>query len=229
MKKYDEKDVLRTISNIKLPVGAIQISEQLGIPSASAGRMLAALEEKGYLEKVSNKGRVVTDKGKRFLELENEKTEKMGIAEKLISSASYYNKDELLQILQTRYLLEAYTAGRCAVLADEQDIENLKIIQLEYYYAILHGESGSEQDLKFHLKIAQIAGNKFIYDMLKLILTSNNAYSSFSKVTLAIRKCYQNDHDALLDAIINKDRELAETTARRHLERVIQNVTEIYE
>jgi len=229
MKKYDEKDVLRTVANIKIPVGALQISEQLGIPPASAGRMLAALEEKGYLEKISNKGRVVTEKGKRFLEIEKEKTEKMGIAEKLISSSAYFNKDELLQILQTRYLLETYTAAKCAELAGEQDIENLKIIQMEYYYAILHGESGSEQDLKFHLMIAQIAGNKFIYDVLKLLLTSNNAYSSFSKVTFEIRKYYQNDHDALLDAIIHKDSERAEEEIRKHLCRVIQNVTEIDE
>ena len=226
MKKFDERDILRAVNDMGIPVGALQLGERLGMASASAGRMLTALEEKGYLTKVSNKGRVITEKGRDYLNREDERDEKLSVAEKLITASAYYNNEQLLQILQTRLLLEGYTAECCAALATDEDIEKLKVIQLEYYYAILHGESGSEQDLKLHLKIAQIAGNKFIYDMLKLMLTSNNAYSSFSKVPMPLKKEYHNEHDSILEAIFDGRAEDANARMQEHIRHIIKVVGE---
>lgn len=227
--KEREWKVLQAVKDSDVPVGAIQLSGDLGIPPANIGRILLRLENQGMVEKVQNKGRVITEAGQRFLEEQSAKNDKLDAATELIDSAATGNKESLLEILEVRRLLEGYAARHCAEQANSEMKQELEDIEFDYMYELRHGRSGSEQDLNLHLKIAEYSGNRTIASILKLILTDNNSYAEFNKAATKQKEDRLNDHEAIMQAIFRNDSDAAGQEMEKHLERVIQNVKAYYE
>ena len=65
--KQKSLTILKSVQDAGIPIGATYLSKELSIPPASIGRILTELEDEKLIEKVSNKGRVLTDKGRQFL------------------------------------------------------------------------------------------------------------------------------------------------------------------
>ena len=57
--------ILEKIAQLNTPVGASFLCSQIHASQASIGRELHNLEQRGLLEKVSNKGRILTEEGRR--------------------------------------------------------------------------------------------------------------------------------------------------------------------
>lgn len=174
-----ELAVLRAVNDNELPVGAIYLSEALDIPPASIGRILTNLEKNGFLKKESNKGRTITERGKKYLGEKNILNTKISAAKKIIKSQSASDISTLKEILELRRLMEGYSAMRCAERCTEEEVSELESIQREYVDELKCGGAGSEQDLRLHLKIAEFSGNVTLTNLLKLILTDNGSYESF--------------------------------------------------
>lgn len=226
-KNYEWR-VLKAVNDSDVPVGAIHLSGELEIPPANIGRTLIRLENRGLVTKVQNKGRVITELGKRYLEEEELKNSKMSIANELIDSAAAEDRKNLLEILRVRRLLEGYTARCCAETATPETVRELEDLQFDYMYELRHGRAGSEQDLNLHLKIAEFSGNHTIARILQLLLTDNNSYAEFTKAAMSHNSLSQSEHGAILDAIREKDGEKAEYEMECHLERVMKNVEHYY-
>lgn len=226
--KDKELHILKAVNDSDVPVGAIYLSEKLGIPPANIGRTLIRLEEQGLVAKVQNKGRSVTEQGKRCLEEEELKNSKLSIANELIDCASAEDEKNLLEILQVRKLLEVYTARHCAGNATPEMVQELENIQFDYVYELRHGRNGSEQDLNLHLKIAECSGNNTIARILRLLLTDNNSYAEFTKAAISRNGLNQGEHGPILDAIREKNEEKAGCEMERHLDRVMKNVESFY-
>lgn len=222
--RENEWQILKAVNDSELPVGAVHLSEKLGIPPANIGRTLLQLEKKGFVKKVQNKGRSITELGRKCLEEELQKTEKLSAASELIDLASMGNGDNLLEILAVRKLLESYTARQCAANVTEEMIKELEDIQFDYVYELRHGHSGSEQDLRLHLKIAEYSGNQTIVRILRLLLTDNNSYAEFTKAAISRNHLSQKEHEPILEAIRNHDAEQAALEMEAHLDRVMRNV-----
>lgn len=224
--KNYEWQILQAVAESSAPVGAIYLSNELGIPSANVGRTLLRLEKKGMVAKVANKGRAITETGKSYLEEQSEKKSKLCVANELINAASADEKQILLEVLQVRTLLEGYTASCCAQFATEEMIKELEDIQFDYIYELRRGRTGREQDLKFHLKIAEFSGNHTIARILKLILTNNNSHVEFTRAAADVHKLFQKEHEELIEAIRQRDSGKAKQEMEAHLERVLENVNE---
>lgn len=222
--KNNEWCILNAINDSDVPVGAIYLSGKLGIPSANIGRTLIRLENRGMIAKVQNKGRAITEAGRKYLEEEAMKNTKRSIASELICSAEADDGKNLLEILQVRKLLEGYAARCCAKAASPEVIRELEDLQFDYVYELRHKRPGSEQDLNLHLKIAERSGNDTIARILKLLLTDNDSYAEFTKAALGRNRLRQDEHEAILAAIREGDGEKAALEMECHLERVIQNV-----
>ncbi len=226
--KEQELQVLQAVKDANMPVGAIQLSRELGIPSANIGRALWVLEKQGLLEKVQNKGRYITQAGELLLDSTRQKHEKISIAKELIDAATDIQLSDLLDILTVRRLLEPYAASCCALQLAEDQKQELESLQMDYKYQIRHGAGGSTQDLTLHLKIAEYGGNAVIVKILQLILTDRNYYAEFTKAAKKLNDLSQTEHDQILEAIFRGDGNGAAAAMESHLDHVIRNVRESF-
>lgn len=216
-------ELLKLIRMSPIPLGATQLSEKTGIPPATVGRMLAKLEKEGRLEKVSNRGRQLTEAGEHYLESTTLHKSKMNVADKLILLIRDNNLERMLEIQQTRRLLESYTVEIAARNATAEDVQVLEDILLDYIYESKHGNPHSETDVRLHLHIAKMSGNATIHQILMLILQSDNRY--YSQLLAAMRQSIDErikQHRDIVEAIKARNPEEAVAAMTRHLDTLFQ-------
>lgn len=224
-----KKLVLETVRSAGLPVGASYLSQQLGLPPATIGRILTTLEEERLVTKVSNKGRILTEQGEMFLRQQDLVREREETAEELAELAAKSDKDTLLEVLQVRRLLETYSAEQACLHATEAQIEHLETLMLAHLHEIRNGGLGNEVDLEIHLAIAEASGVQTIYQILKLILVKDDAYTKFSFVSDQLKNAHIKQHDAIIQAIRDRDPEQAKAAMDSHLRQIMGDVERYYE
>ncbi|MDL2253964.1 FCD domain-containing protein [Ruminococcaceae bacterium OttesenSCG-928-I18] len=220
--------VLQEIDSIGIPVGAALLSTRLDIPQATVGRILSKLEKEGYLTKVSNKGRLLTEEGLSFLQHESQRKLKLKTADKLITMTTWKSKDKLLEILQVRKLLECQTAELACINGTEDQMEKLSAIMLGYSCEVNNGGLGNDQDLKLHMCIAEMSKNVTLNQMLSLLLTTENAYTDFSLAGEHVLNYRMNMHEKIVNSIKNRDVQNARAAMSEHLDQVISDVDTFY-
>lgn len=229
--KNQEKDllILKTIQNAGLPVGASYLSQQLNLAPATIGRILTDLEDQDLLSKVSNKGRILTQKGNDYLLQEELKEEKAQTASKLANFVTDADKQTLLEVLQVRKLLEGYSAAQACVNATDDEILELERLMLEHLQEIRSGGLGSNTDFRIHLAIARASKVETIYQILKLILSADNAYAKFSYVSDHVKNTQIKQHDSIIQAIRERDPEKAKEAMEIHLTQIMNDVEQYYQ
>lgn len=220
--------VLETIKKSGLPVGASFLSKELTIPPATIGRILTDLEKHGYVSKISNKGRTINEKGLQYLSQVDLKKEQRKDTDQLLSLVTDAAKDNLLEILQVRKLLEAVTVEMACKNATDMEIMELEYLILEHIHLIRQKKLGSNLDLEIHLGIAKASGNQTIYQILKVLLTSDNVYTKFSYVSEHVTHTQIKQHDAIIQAIKERSPEKAKLAMEEHLDQVIEDVNNYY-
>ncbi len=198
------------------------------LSQASVGRMLFALEQRGFLKKASNKGRIVTELGIAYLNSQEQFHEKLNTAKEIIESVSSNLKHKLCEILEIRIALESLSAANACLNVTEDDLKELDTLMLEHFYDLRQGGIGSEQDLQLHLKIAELSGNNSLAQILKLILTQENAYTKFSIIAPHITSSQLKEHTDIVEAIRLKNSCKAKDAMIAHLSQVMENVEKYY-
>lgn len=221
--------LLKEIDKAEGPVGASSLYPNLSASQATIGRQLAYLEKKGYLKKVSNKGRILTPEGSNFLRLEDINHSKSKLAKELVDLTFDRGEDTLIEILSIRKLLEPYAAAGAAERATERDIYNLENLAFAHRYSLSQGLPGNEENLSFHLEIARIAGNRTLLITLELLLTAHEAYVEFSKAGEAKHELQITHHFSVLNAIRERDPMRASRAMLDHLQHVAQDVEESHQ
>ena len=121
-----------------------------------------------------------------------------------------------------RRLIEPY-AVRCATeKATEGNLDEIRDLDFEHRYVLRKGESGSEQDLRIHLKFAELSGNSALYQVLNLLLTENNVYQYFSSIIKNGEAGSYVDHDVIFKAVYAKDADAAAAAMEQHIENLIK-------
>lgn len=220
----DGVKILSVIKNANMPVGAIYISNEIDMSQATVGRILKELEERKYIEKVSNKGRIITNLGNEFLQEYNDKKSKVDAAIRLTDSYNETSKETLIEILEMRKILEVKAIELACINRTKKQIIELELILKQHIVEISMDQLGNEQDLKLHLKIAEMSNNKTLYYLCRLLLTKKNAYTYFSIVTSDIKLAQIKHHEILIQAVKDKNIELATKTMNDHIDRIISDV-----
>ncbi len=174
------------------------IGLELGVSRTPVREALRQLELEGLVNIIPNKGAYVT-----------------GISEKDIHDI---------------YVIRSYLEGLCARWACEhindeklQELEEVVYLS-EFHSKKQHYDQVVELDNKFHELIYEASGSK----ILRHVLSDFHHYvQRIRKITLSNPERAENsnhEHTAILDAIRERNGELAETLAHEHIIKTIQNI-----
>jgi len=148
----------------------------------------------------------------------------MGIValEGLITDVLNIEESDFQSLVETRVLLEVNAAGRAAERRTGDDIISLKKSLVAYEKKVNAGLSAVEEDLLFHIKIAEASGNKVLKSLM-LIITPD-----IVKNFTTLNVCSDNrsdktiiEHRKILRYIIEQDALAAENAMRYHLQDII--------
>ncbi len=212
--------ILEQIQSLNTPVGASFLSSRIDASQANIGRILLDLEQRGLLKKVSNKGRVLTEEGVSYLRSLQQSISSKKYVDLLLDLSSTADKQVYLDILEARIQLEIKTAELAAQRATDQDLRELQEILIRHHKTHSLGKPAEEENLNFHYKIAEIAGNPIITHLLRLVMTQHAAYLHFSVMdyTLTGSTLF---HSHLYEAIREHDPEKASHLMYEHLNALV--------
>lgn len=133
---------------------------------------------------------------------------------------------DYMEILELRLTMDVESAKLCAKKCSEDIIKELEEIYEEMIQNQTDIDKFTKQDLEFHIKIAEGTQNSLIIkinEMLRDILDyhQKNLYHTLGPIGGV------KDHKLILDAIKNRDSELAGIFVRRHIERTIKELKTI--
>jgi len=137
-----------------------------------------------------------------------------------------FDKDELLDVVEFRKVIEVDSAAMCAQRCDDSTILALE----KYYYIMLENSKSSETftdaDHMFHVEIAKGTKNSLIIKVNEILTDIWRAQQKELNHYLGSSKGIE-DHAKILAAIKNRDSELAALYMRRHLTRTIEEIREV--
>ncbi len=134
---------------------------------------------------------------------------------------------QIIEIYQVRGVLEGLAAGLAARHMETQEIDELhQLLALHEQYIDDNGEYFRQQgDLDFHYKIIQGSKNQLLikqlchelYHLVRMFRYQTRKATSRTQQAL-------NEHKQLVNAIEQRDEELAEFLMRRHILRAQQHI-----
>lgn len=133
------------------------------------------------------------------------------------------DKDNYLDILEFRLIIEPETAKLCTERCDDKLIEELQITyenMINYKNDI---KKFTEEDLKFHNKIAEGSKNSLIIKITELLANILDCHQRGLYKYLGPKGGIR-EHRLILDAIKNRDSELAFIYAKGHALRTIDDL-----
>lgn len=219
-------NILQAIEENNGPTGANKLSLELHIPIATVGRILQKLEYLGYLEKVSNKGRVLTEAGKKHKIVLYGQLHTVESTQALLKLTEEIDKQTMLDILYVRRVLETEIAGlACEKITPAQIYELNKIVVMQEKEKAAN-RIGEQQDFEFHLKLAQITGNKFFEQILAIILLKEDIYVKLSIIAkLAKDFPHSITHHQIIEALAVHDKKLVQDLVVQHINFYIEYIS----
>jgi len=168
-----------------------KLAEKLGVGRTIVKDAIRKLEIYGILRTLPQSGTIVAGMG-------------LSALEGLISDVLKLEKSDLTSLVETRVVLETHAAKMAARRRTDKDIEEIKKALLAYESKINNNENAGEEDLKFHLAIAEASKNAVLKSLM-LVITPDILKSY---IKYKVYDVEQTDHKALkahqqiLEAII---------------------------
>lgn len=216
-----EKPVDKIISQIRslITAGEIEpgdklpperkLAEYLGVGRAQVRDAIRKLEFYGILKTHPQSGTIVSGIG--IVALEG-----------LMTDVLQLEEHDFRSLVETRVLLEMQTASLAASKRTSDDIAQLNSALKAYETKVKQGQPAVEEDLLFHIKIAE-AGKNNVLKSLMMIITPD-IVSSFNKLKVCNDgNTYKSleEHQTILDHIVNQEHELASKAMELHLRDVL--------
>lgn len=187
-----------------------KLSEKLGVGRTSVRDAIKKLEFYGILKTMPQSGTLVAGLG-------------IAALEGLISDVLKMEDSDFRSLVETRVLLETQSARLAAQRRTTEDIVNLQTALVNHRKKVELGEAAIEEDLIFHLKIAEASKNTVSRSLMMII--TPDIINNF--ITLDICGDNRNasaleEHQNILNHIIAQEPELAAQAMREHLSDVYE-------
>lgn len=143
-----------------------KLAEKLGVSRSHVRDAIKKLEFYGILRTLPQSGTIVAGMGITALE-------------GLITDVLRLEKHDFNSLVETRVLLETQAASMAAVRRTEEDLCNIEKALAAYERKAMLGQTAVEEDLMFHLKIAEASKNNVLKSLM-LIITPD-IVSSFTE------------------------------------------------
>lgn len=187
-----------------------KLAERLGVGRSSVRDAIKKLEFYGILKTLPQSGTIVAG---------------MGIAalEGLISDVLKIENSDFASLIETRVLLETESAKLAALRRTPQDIKHIKEALDAYVHKVKLNQQAVEEDLMFHLKIAEASKNAVLKSLM-LIITPDIIYNFIKLDICKDGRFYDalEEHKLIVKHIIAQEPEAAAAAMRNHLKDVIE-------
>lgn len=182
-----------------------KLSEKLMVSRSAVRDAIKKLEFYGVLKTHPQSGTVVAGMGITALQ-------------GLISDILKVDGSDFKSLVETRVILEVNSARMAAERRTDENIEKIQIALDKYHEKLKLGEPTVEEDLMFHLEIAEASQNPVLKSLMMVI--TPDIITSFLKYDVCgddVKFERFKEHQNLLDCIKNKKAECAEKAMERHL------------
>lgn len=192
----------------KLPSES-QLSERFAVGRTYVRDAILKLEFYGILKTLPQSGTVVAGFGITALE-------------SLITDVLKLEGRDFHSLVETRVVLEINSAKFAALRRTTDDIVSLKNALSSYEKAVSSGKAAVEEDLLFHLNIAEASKNSVLKSLMLIVTPDILTYFKENDVCSGNRPLTAlEDHHVILDHIINQDAEKAGESMRAHLSDIL--------
>ena len=186
-----------------------KLAEKLGVGRTAVRDAIRKLEFYGILKTLPQSGTVVAGIGLTALE-------------GLITDVLKLEKSDFASLVETRVILEINTARLAAERRTDDDIEEIRKAIKAYELKIKNKENAVEEDLMFHLKIAEASKNEVLKSLM-LIITPDivKNFINYEVCDEQSELKAVKEHQEILEAIIEGNGEKASELMNLHLEDVV--------
>lgn len=182
-----------------------KLSEALNVGRTYVRDAIKKLEFYGVLKTLPQSGTVVSGIG-------------MIALEGLITDVLHLEQSDFASLVESRVILEIELVKLAAERRTEKDIRELESALKTYYDKISLNESAVDEDMMFHLKIAEASHNKVLKSLMLIVIPE--ILSHYYKLNICsndrLIKRY-NEHKALFEAIVDQNTQSAERLMSLHL------------
>jgi DNA-binding GntR family transcriptional regulator len=128
--------------------------------------------------------------------------------------------NEVLQIIEVRLINEPFGARLAAAQANDADLEELTDVvkRAKHWASVRNVENLMLLDREFHLLIARAAKNDVLIELLRNLHERSLRFWFISLNAPTQYENVQNEHEAILDMIQQRNAEKAEAAMRAHIE-----------
>jgi len=195
-----------------LPVGTHlppeeQLAKQLGVSRGILREGLTVLEARGFIKRTPKEGTVV----------QSVRGDKLARA-----LAAQLRKATYRDLMEFREVIECRAVENIVKIASDEEIAKLA----ELAEIMPAGEDSVKVDHYFHYRIAELSGNTIFsscidmyYDLIREIRQKSLQHKQRSESV-------QQEHQAIVSAIRNRDVSMAKRAIRSHLNAVRENIEE---
>ncbi|WP_435415071.1 FadR/GntR family transcriptional regulator [Polaribacter aestuariivivens] len=214
-----QKDIISKIKDLinfknlepgdKLPSERM-LSEKFEVSRSNVREAIQKLEFYGLLKSIPQSGTFVANIGVIAMN-------------GMIDDILRLDDPDFKSLVETRILLELKTARLAALRRTEEDLSNMKNALVAYEEKVINGEDAVQEDLLFHLAIAKASGNSTMNTFM-LIITPE-IITNFEKYHVCDKGLAQRgilEHNAIFDAIVNQDAQLAKQKMKEHFKELYQ-------
>lgn len=185
-----------------------KLAEKLGVSRTHVRDAIKKLEFYGILRTLPQSGTIVAG---------------MGIAalEGLITDVLQLEDSDFNSLVETRVILEMNAAKLAAERRSDEDIETIQKALLAYEQKLKQDGQAVEEDLMFHVKIAEASKNNVLKSLMLVItpdIINNFIRHDVCKDELPFRAL--DEHQEIVQHIINQEPDLAAQAMGAHLNEV---------
>ncbi len=222
-----EMEVLAFLETSNTPIGsgAIQLHLMAGgvkVSQPTIGRLLKMLDYQGFSSKASNKGRVLTKRGRLHIEELRRTDRRSRLAEEMLTAAEPASLGELRDVLVARRALEREIARLAAQHATENQIAEMQRTLDIQQQKLASGKTAADEALRFHMLLAEASANRFLATAANFI---RNDKRSLEVVMYQLGSTVGGDsygsHRAILNTVVNEDSDAAEEAMVAHMDQYI--------
>jgi len=183
------------------------LAERFAVGRGYVREAIRKLEFYGILSTLPQRKTVVANLGVKALE-------------GLIANVLKIGKQDMESLLEAREILESTTARLATERATRKDIEELIATHEEFKSKVENCGTAIDEDLLFHLKIAEVGRNTVLRSLISLITPDIIALSNDLDSCAGGRADLSfSEHEAILDSIIGKDPKAAEAAMAYHMKK----------
>lgn len=193
------------------------------VGTATIGRVLKILDNKGFTVPVSNKGRALTKIGIDEVLKARSRIQRSVLSSDIIDSVEITHFDDLIEVLTTRLIIEREATRLAVRNATAEDFRQMGDALDQHRMLLSHELDDSRAGLDFHIFIVDAAKNKFMSAVARLLAYEEHQIEAKVPSMSAKKHAmeYINVHQELLDAIKERDEEKATRLMEEHLNQII--------